>query len=195
MPRTEIKISGFGGQGVLTLGMLITSTAIMYTDNLNASQSESYGAAARGGACWSEVILEETTEDIDYPRTTSKNIDVGIFLSDEAVSKYLGDVKRDGGIVVYDPTSVSKVRSKKTQIVYTIPAQQIAKDTLKNPLTANAIMFGAFTALTNLLTKEAALQGIKDFVPPKAIDINVQAFNAGYDYALKLKTAPPTEAE
>jgi len=189
MPRIEIKISGFGGQGVLTLGMLITSTAIIYMNNLNATQSESYGAAARGMSCWSEIVLEDTTEDIDYPRTSPKNVDVGIFLTDEAVEKYLGEVKRNG-IIIYDPTSVSKVRAKKTQIVYKIPAQQIAKETLKNPLTANAIMFGAFTALSNLLEKEASLQGIKDFVPPKAIDINVQAFNIGYDYAIELKNTP-----
>jgi len=187
MTRTEIKISGYGGQGVLTLGMLITTTAIMYVENLNASQSESYGAAARGGSCWSEVVIEDTLDDINYPRTTAKNVDVGIFLTDEAVSKYLVDVKHEGGIVLYDPTSVGKIRTKPTQRVYSIPAQQIARETLHNPLTANAIMFGALTAILNLFDKEAALKGLKDVAPPKAFDMNVQAFNVGYDYALELK--------
>ncbi|MHA1648920.1 MAG: 2-oxoacid:acceptor oxidoreductase family protein, partial [Candidatus Helarchaeota archaeon] len=71
--------------------------------------------------------------------------------------------------------------------LYSIPAQKIARETIKNPLTANVIMFGAFTALTGLLDKEAALNGVKDFVPRKVIDINVRAFNTGYEYALKLK--------
>jgi 2-oxoglutarate ferredoxin oxidoreductase subunit gamma len=186
LSRTEIKISGYGGQGVITLGMLITSTAIMYTENLAASQSESYGAAARGGACWTEVVLDNETDEIDYPRTTKP--DISILLTDEAVSQYLGDTKKDG-IIIYDPTSVSKVRGKKTQILYSVPAQQIARETLHNPLTANVIMFGAFTALTGLLEKDAAINGVKDFVPAKAIDINIQAFNVGYDYAMKLKTS------
>jgi len=187
MTRTEIKISGYGGQGVLTLGTLITTTAIMYMENLNASQSDSYGAAARGGACWSEVVVEESLDEINYPRTTQKNVDVGIFLSDEAVSKYLGEVKREGGVVIYDPSSVLKIRTKNTQLVYGIPAQQIARETLKNPLTGNAIMFGAFTAITNIFDKAAALKGVKDVAPSKAYDINVQAFNVGYDIALEQK--------
>jgi len=191
MTRTEIKISGYGGQGVLTLGMLITTTAIMYVENLNASQSESYGAAARGGSCWSEVVIEDTLDDINYPRTTAKNVDVGIFLTDEAISKYLVDVKHEGGIVIFDPTSVGKIRTKPTQRVYSIPAQQIARETLYNPLTANAIMFGALTAILNLFDKDAALKGLKDVAPPKAFDINVQAFNIGYDYALNLKNNLP----
>ena len=166
--------------------MLITSTAIMNTKNLAAAQSESYGAAARGGACWTEVVLDDETEEIDYPRTIPKNTDIGIFLTDDAVSKYLGDIKKTGTII-YDPTSVSKIRAKKAQTLYSVPAQKIARETIKNPLTANVIMFGAFAALTDLLDKDAALNGVKDFVPPKAIDINVKAFNAGYEYASNLK--------
>jgi len=187
MTRTEVKISGYGGQGVLTLGTLITTTAIMYMENLNASQSESYGAAARGGACWSEVVVEETLDEINYPRTTQKNVDVGIFLTDEAVSKYLPEIKREGGVVIYDPSSVGKIRTKNTQIVYSIPAQQMARETLKNPLTANVIMFGAFTAITNIFDKTAALKGVKDVAPAKAYDINVQAFDVGYNFALEQK--------
>jgi 2-oxoglutarate ferredoxin oxidoreductase subunit gamma len=187
MTRTEIKISGYGGQGVITLGMLITATAIMFMEKLAAAQSESYGAAARGGSCWTEVVLDSDTDEIDYPRTVPKNVDIGIFLTDAAVGKYLGEVKKKGGIIIYDPTTVSKVRSKKNQVLYSVPAQKIAREEIKNPLTANVLMFGAFTALSGTLDKDAALNGVKDFVPKKAIDINVKAFNAGYDYAMKLK--------
>lgn len=186
MTRTEIKISGYGGQGVITLGMLITSTAIMNTENIAASQSESYGAAARGGSCWTEVVLDDATEEIDYPRTVPKNVDVGIFLTDEAVGKYLSEVKKEG-LIIYDPTSISKIRAKKTQKIYSIPAQQIAQEELKTPVTANVILFGAFAALTGLFGKDLALNGVKEFVPAKAIDINLKAFNAGYDYAMKQK--------
>jgi len=189
MTRTEVKISGYGGQGVITLGMLITSTAIMNTENLTAAQSESYGAAARGGACWTEVVLDDETDEIDYPRTVPKNVDVGIFLTDAAVGQYLGEVKKNGGIIIYDPTSISKIRVKKTQALYSVPAQKMAREEIKNPVTANVIMFGAFTALTGVLDKDAALNGVKDFVPAKAIDINVKAFKTGYDYAMKLKEA------
>ena len=186
MTRTEIKISGYGGQGVITLGMLITATAIMFMENLAAAQSESYGAAARGGACWTEVVLDNETDEIDYPRTVPKNVDVGIFLTDAAVAQYLGQVKKTG-VIIYDSTTVSKIRAKKNQQLYDVPAATIARETIKNPVTANVIMFGAFTALTDALDKDAAINGVKDFVPKKAIDINVKAFNAGYDYAMKLK--------
>ena len=93
MVRTEIKIAGYGGQGVITLGKLITATTIMHQTNMTAAQSESYGAAARGGACWTEVVLDDESQEIDYPRTIPGNVDIAILLTNAAVKRYIGEVK------------------------------------------------------------------------------------------------------
>ena len=160
MPRTEIKISGYGGQGVITLGKLITATVIMHMDNLNASQTESYGAAARGGACWAEVVIDDdlTENFIDYPRTIPSEVDIGIFLSDAAVGTYLKHVKKKGGVIIYDPIAISKIKTKKDQTLYKVEASRIANEELQMPVTANVIMFGAFVGLTGVIPQEAALK-------------------------------------
>ena len=189
MTRTEIKISGFGGQGVITLGKLITASVIMHSKGLNAAQTESYGAAARGGSCWAEVVIDDDiSEDfIDYPRVVPSQVDIGIFLSSAAVGKFLKSVKKNGGIVIYDPIAIDKIRTKKKQKLYKVEASKIAKDELKMDVTANVVMFGAFVGLTGVVEKNAALQTVKEFVPKKFQDINIKAFERGITLAEDLK--------
>lgn len=111
MARTEIKISGYGGQGVITLAKLIAAAVIMHSEDLDATQTESYAAAARGGACWAEVVID--SEEIDYPKAVPGNIDVGIFFTEEAIDNFLKEIKKDEGIIIYDPLAIPKVRAKK----------------------------------------------------------------------------------
>ncbi|MFX0135307.1 MAG: 2-oxoacid:acceptor oxidoreductase family protein [Candidatus Hodarchaeota archaeon] len=186
MPRTEIKISGFGGQGVITLGKLITAAVIKHTKGKTAAQSESYGAMARGGSCWTDIIID-VANFIDYPMTIRGNVDIAIFLSDLAVTRYKDVVKKKDGIIIYDPMIISKVKGKKTQKLYSIPAQKIATEDIKEPVTANVVMFGAFIGLTDIISKEAALKTVKEFVPSKAIDLNTKAFQKGYELGQSLK--------
>ena len=191
MARTEIKISGYGGQGVITLGKLITATVIMHMQNTNASQSESYGAAARGGACWSEVVIDDDISEsfIDYPRTVPGQTDIGIFLSEQGAGKYLKEVKKKGGIVIYDPIAIDKIKTKKAQTLYKVEASRIANEELKMPVTANVILFGAFVGLAGVLSVDAAKKTVEEFVPKKFLDINIKAFDRGVQLAQELKTA------
>ncbi len=192
MARTEIKISGYGGQGVITLGKLITATVIMHMDNINASQTESYGAAARGGSCWSEVVIDDDSSVtfIDYPRTVPGSTDIGIFLSEQGAGKYLKDVKKKGGVIIYDPIAIEKIKTKKTQTLYKVEASRIAKEELNMPVTANVILFGAFVGLTKVISVDAAKETVKEFVPQKFLDINIKAFERGVKLAEELKTTP-----
>jgi len=183
MPRTEIKISGYGGQGVITLAKLITAAVIMHSD-LEATQTESYGAAARGGACWAEVVIDD--DEIDYPRVFPGNVDIGIFFTDEAVGSYLKTVKKKGGIVIYDPLAIKKVRVKKAQQLYSVPALETARKEF-TPVVANVIMFGALLGITEILSKEIGEQAVKGFVPKKAVDLNLKAFEKGYQMGQELK--------
>ncbi len=184
MTRTEIKISGYGGQGVITLAKLITAAVIMHSDNLEATQTESYGAAARGGACWAEVVIDE--EEIDYPRAVPGNVDIGIFFTDEAVGSFLKSVKKKGGTIIYDPLTIKKVRAKKAQSLYAVPALETARKEF-SPVVANVIMFGAVLGLTNILSKEIGKKAVEGFVPKKAVDLNLKAFEKGYQMGQEIK--------
>ncbi|NHI92829.1 MAG: hypothetical protein EAX96_10040 [Candidatus Lokiarchaeota archaeon] len=185
--RTEIKIAGYGGHGVITLGKLIVVTAIKYGKEFSAAQSESYGAAARGGACWTDVILDNESQEIDYPMTLSGSVDFAIFFTNAAVERYAQDLKKDKGKIIYDPESIDEIIQGFNQLAYSIPAQKLAQEIVHNRLTANVVMFGAFCAITNIFEKEIGLNCVKENVPKNMISDNIHAFNVGYEYALKLK--------
>ena len=184
MKRKEIKISGYGGQGVITLAKLITAAVIMHSKNLEATQTESYGAAARGGACWAEVVID--SEEIDYPRVVPGNIDYGIFFSDEAVAAFSKSIKKNGGTIIYDPLAIKKVRAKKTQSLYAVPSLETAKKEF-SPIVANVIMFGAFLGITDVLSKEIGKKAVEGFVPKKTIELNLKAFEKGYQIGQEFK--------
>ncbi|MHA1325432.1 MAG: 2-oxoacid:acceptor oxidoreductase family protein, partial [Candidatus Helarchaeota archaeon] len=123
MTRTEIKIAGYGGQGVITLSKMIAAAAILHQEGITATQTEAYGAQARGGACWAEVVLSD--EDmIDYPRAIVP-VDVLIVLSEEAAKNYKSDVKK-GGVAIFDPFTVREKKFRVKAKKFAVPANQIA---------------------------------------------------------------------
>ena len=90
-PRYEARLSGSGGQGLILAGKILAEAAAIY-ENKNATQSQSYGPEARGGASKSEVIISDG--DIDFPKAT--RLDVLLCLTQEACDKYVADLKEDG---------------------------------------------------------------------------------------------------
>ena len=87
--RREIRIAGFGGQGVILAGIVLGKAASLY-DGLYAVQTQSYGPEARGGASRAEVVISD--EEIDYPKVQSP--DILVAMSHEALITYMHDLKR-----------------------------------------------------------------------------------------------------
>lgn len=172
--RTEIKISGYGGQGVITLGSMMTHCAVLY-QKLAAVQTSAYGVAARGGSCWTEVVISD--EDIDYPRVIKP--DYLIIFSQDAALKY-GKIIKDNGTVLYDSSIVKELPTKKGTTIYRIPATRISREKLESPLYANIVMLGFFVALTNIMSKKDARKLIKTTLPKHTIESNLKAFEYGY---------------
>ncbi len=95
--KTEIRIAGFGGQGVVLAGVLLGSAAAIY-DQKSVIQTQSYGAEARGGAARSEVIIAESP--IIYPVVLEP--DIFVAMSQIALDKYGGGLKGEGTVIVYE---------------------------------------------------------------------------------------------
>ncbi|MHA1131097.1 MAG: 2-oxoacid:acceptor oxidoreductase family protein [Candidatus Helarchaeota archaeon] len=184
MSRTEIKIAGYGGQGVITLSKMIAAAAILYQDGITATQTEAYGAQARGGACWAEVVISDEGM-IDYPRAIVP-VDVLMVFSEEAARNYKNEVKKDG-IAIFDPLTVRPRKFKVKAKRYAVPANQIATEELKMSVTQNSIMFGAFIGITGIIDKASAEECVRNFVPSKFIEINLDAFRHGLEIGKKLK--------
>ena len=189
MVRYEIRIAGFGGQGVITLSKMITMASSIY-EGLAATQTEAYSAAARGGKCWAEVVVDkdQNVKLIDYPKALEP-YDFLIILSEESAS----DVKPtflkkedDTGFMIWDPSTIKKFRAaKKIKKGLSIPVQKLAVERFGNIVFGNSILFGAFTMLAGIFSEESAIETLRNFVPPSTLDKNLEAFELGKQEALE----------
>jgi len=177
--RLEIRVAGFGGQGVIRAGLVLAAAACIYGDK-NAVQTQSYGPESRGGACKSEVVISD--EDIDFPKVTEP--DAVIVMSQEAYTNYAKDVKK-GGILLLDSDLVPKQKEIPNVRVLKVPATKIAEE-LGKTIVANVVMLGAFASITNLIDAEAIKKSILSNVPKGAEKLNIDAFEKGYDYGKSL---------
>ncbi len=182
--RTEIKIAGSGGQGVVTLSMLIVSAVNLHTKK-NAVQTDAYGPQARGGDCWAEVVIDDS--EIDYPRILLS--DYSILLSPVAFASYVNDIKSTGTIIVDPTTVVIPSEFKSNAELFELPAQDIALEDFGTAIVANIILFSAFIVMTKIIPVHAAREAVRNTVPPKAIELNMKAFdrgiNVGQDFIAK----------
>jgi len=178
MKRYEIRIAGFGGQGVVTIGKIAGVAAALY-DKKNAVQTQSYGPESRGGACKSEVVLSDG--DIHYPKV--RTADVLVALSQLAQDIYLKDLK-PGGLLIIDPLTVIKEPARKDLRLFKVPTAEIAVE-VGNKKFQNMVALGALCALTGVISQESLEKSIAENVPPKTIKQNLEAFKKGIDYVRK----------
>jgi 2-oxoglutarate ferredoxin oxidoreductase subunit gamma len=170
--KKEIRICGFGGQGVILSGFIIGKAAAVFMD-YNAVQSQSYGPEARGGAARSEVIISD--EKIGYPRPTG--VDLLVAMSQESFDTYRNDLNKDTKIVI-DPDLVPKHDIGRP--VYKVQAQKIAEE-LGNKIVTNIVMVGASMAIFGLLDEEAVKKSVLDSVPKRFLELNEKAYQKGLE--------------
>ena len=153
--RTEVRIAGFGGQGVIMAGVIIGKAASLF-DNKNAVQTQSYGPEARGGASRTEVVVSD--EEIDYPKVSHP--DILVAMSHEALIKYMDDLK-DEGILIIDPDMIIEeeiadfVKEHNIKL-YRAPATNTAVEDIGLRIVANIVMIGAIVKATDIVSVEAA---------------------------------------
>ena len=169
--RVNVQFCGFGGQGIILLAVLFGTTAVTRA-GLNAVQTQSYGSEARGGECQAEVIVSK--EPIDSP--LADRMDILVSMSQSALNKYLWRL-RSGGTLIFDPELVEcPDRSDITPIE--VPATQTAGE-LGVKVAANMVMLGFLQQATGLFTKENMLEVVRENVPERFIEINLEAAKRG----------------
>ena len=175
MSHMNVKISGFGGQGVILSSYIIGKAASIF-DGKNASMTQAYGPEARGGACSAQVVI--SSRDVDYPLVDSA--DVLIALSQEGYDKFL-PILRPGGILCYDEDLVTVLQPHDTIIAKKVPATRIAED-LGKKIVANIVMLGFAVAHAKITSFEAMMDAVAKSVPAKFLELNEKAFQIGFDY-------------
>jgi len=178
MARTEIKIGGFGGQGVILSGYIIGRAAAIY-DNKYATMIQAFGPEARGSACSAQVIVD--TAPVDYPYITSPG--VVIVMSQEAFTRFAPELG-EGGLLVTEEDLVSVRNLRKDIRHLSIPATRFAEE-LGKRLVLNIVMMGFLTAVTNFAGKDAMRKAVQMSVPKGTEELNLKAFDRGWEYGVQ----------
>jgi 2-oxoglutarate ferredoxin oxidoreductase subunit gamma len=180
MARTEIKIGGFGGQGVILSGYIIGRAASIY-DKKHATMIQAFGPEARGSACSAQVIV--SPEEIAYPYITSPEIMV--VMSQEAYTKFSPELAPKGTLITEEEL-VQPHNLRKDLKHFSIPATRIAEE-LGKKMVLNIVMMGFMTAVTGIVEADAMRNAVKVSVPKGTEDLNLNAFNKGYEYGVAQK--------
>ena len=176
---SEIRIAGFGGQGVILAAAVVGKAAAIFEGGY-ATMTQAFGPEARGGSSSAQVIL--STEPILYPYVTQP--DVLVVMSQEAYTRFAPQLK-PGGILITEQELVHIDHLASGIRVYGVPATRLAEE-LGRKMVLNIVMVGFFGAVTDLLDRDSLRQAVAGSVPPAFRDLNLRAFDKGFDYGSQL---------
>jgi 2-oxoglutarate ferredoxin oxidoreductase subunit gamma len=175
MPQLkEIRVAGFGGQGVILSAMVVGKAYSVFEGGF-ATLTQSFGPEARGGACSAQVITSD--QPILYPYITQA--DILAVMSQEAFARFIPSL-RPGGILLAERDLVQVTTLPPGARLFRCPATRIAEG-LGKRMVLNIVIVGFFAAVTRLVKKESLRRAVAESVPEQFKDINLKAFDAGYE--------------
>jgi 2-oxoglutarate ferredoxin oxidoreductase subunit gamma len=189
MAHYEIRFAGYGGQGIIRSGIIVGKAASIYDDR-HSTMNQSFGPEARGGACSSQLVVSD--KKVLYPYVTKS--DILVAMSQEGYEKFEEELK-DSGLLLYDNDLVKLKQTSQKRALYPIPATRFAEE-LGARIVANVVMLGFLTALVEVASVDAMHKSIPDLVPSRFKELNLKAFEKGYEYGkteFKNRTAPLTQ--
>ena len=172
--------SGSGGQGVITAAIILAEAAVLH-EGLTAVQTQAYGAAARGGATRSDVIIADSP--INFPKVIQPN--VLVCLTQEAYNKFY-DIIRPGGLLIMDPRFVQP-QLKVDAIQRQLPMYQSVMDRIGKPIVFNICMLGAVVGMTQLVRPESVMNVLEQRIPSGFLEMNRQALELGLELGRGVK--------
>lgn len=178
MERSRLIFSGSGGQGIITAAIILAEAAALF-ENKHAVQSQSYGAAARGGSTRSDVIIDDT--QIFFPKVTQPNILIS--LTQESYNTF-SPLIRPGGLLLVDSKYV--VIEKKVAAKHiSLPMFDTVQKEIGNPVVFNICMLGTLIGISDLIRAESILKVLEKTVPKDFLDINKKALDIGVTLGIK----------
>jgi len=174
MERCRMVFSGSGGQGVITAAIILAESAVLH-EGLMAVQTQAYGAAARGGATRSDVIIAD--EAIHFPKVLQPN--VLVCLTQEAYTKFMGII-RPGGLLLTDPRYV-RPELKVDAVQRELPMYETVMEKIGKPIVFNICMLGAVVGLTGVVQPASIIKTLETRIPAGFLEMNRQALELGLE--------------
>lgn len=173
--RKDFRFCGSGGQGVISLAVLLAN-AYGVQNSFEVAQTQSYGPAARGGACKAELVVSD--ERIDYVK--ADELDCFVSFNETSFNKFKGGINPNTRVFV-DSTFITEedVKDCGAKDIYMFPATKYAEENFRVVCT-NIVMMGFFVAKNPELSRENALEAIREVMNPKVVELNLKAFDFGY---------------
>ncbi len=170
----QVRLSGFGGQGVVLAGLLLGQAGVF--DGKYISGSNSYGAQARGSGCKSEIVFSD--ESVDFPHLTIA--DILIAMSQGAYNSYCTDVREESGLIIYDHGMVFPKEHLKVRH-FGVPATEVSVKRLKNKQVSNIVFLGALIEVTRIVSPGAIRKAIAMHVSERFRPLNLKALRIGME--------------
>ncbi len=170
----QVILCGFGGQGIVLAGTILGHAA--FNDGKWVSGTNSYGSAARGGECESEVVISD--KPTTFPYVLEADFLIAMYQS--AYDKYIGKVKPEEGVVIQDEQLVSPKENSTLKHIG-IPATEAATKELNSKMVANIIALGAAVEISKVVTKDALISAIEEHIPERFKEMNLKAVNIGFN--------------
>ncbi len=174
--REEIRVTGFGGQGIILSGFIIGKAATVYDNNF-ATMVQAYGPEARGSACSAQVVVSD--EKVLYPYLRKQKILV--VLSQEGYDNFINTTIPEGTVLI-DKDLVEYEKEPKVKTFLSMPATVKAEE-LGRRMVANIVMLGFFAGVTKVISRDAMIQAVKTTVPKGTEELNMKALQIGFDHA------------
>jgi 2-oxoglutarate ferredoxin oxidoreductase subunit gamma len=178
MAQTEIRIGGFGGQGVILSGIIIGRAAAIHA-GLHATLIQSFGPEARGSASSAELII--SGDPIWYPYV--RQLDMLVVLSQDAYTRFRPALK-ENGLLVTEADLVTPQPDPPPKRHFAVPATRLAEE-IGRKIVLNIVAVGFFGAVSQLMPAEAIEKAVRESVPPGTLDLNLRAFRRGYESGLE----------
>jgi len=176
----EIVFAGFGGQGVMSMGMMVAYAGMI--EEKNVSWIPSYGPEMRGGTANCAVVV--TSDEIGSPIVTDPDVVVAMNLP--SMTKFESKLKK-GGILIYNSSLIEREEGRDDITVIGVPANEIANE-LGNSRVANMVVMGALLAKTGVASNESVKAALRKVLPAHRHDllpVNEQAMERGSEYVSK----------
>ncbi len=172
MNSVRIVFSGSGGQGVITAAIILAEAAVIHSGK-NATQTQVYGAAARGGETRSDIIISD--DEINYPGVVQPNI--LMTLTQNAYNSFSGII-RPGGLLLSDSRFVETTRKVDAKQIELNMYEQVMEKVGK-PIVYNICSLGALIGITQILEPQAIIKVLEKRIPEDFLEMNRRAFDLG----------------